>query len=52
MSIKKYRFYLFVITLVIVIVGALSYFYFANQEESYRDGTLVQTDYRIEEELV
>lgn len=52
MSVKKYRLYLLMITLVVIIVGALTYLYFSDQEKSYQDGTLVQTDYAIEEVLL
>ena len=52
MSIKKYRWYLAVLTLVVILVGTLIYFYTAKQDESYKDGTLVQVQYVSEEELV
>lgn len=51
MSVNKYRFYLLMVTLVVIIVGALSYLYFSEQEKTYRDGTLVQSNYVIGEEL-
>lgn len=51
MSVKKYRFYLLMVTLVVIIVGALSYLYFSEQEKAYRDGTLVQNNYITWEEL-
>ena len=51
MSVRKYRFYLLMITLVAVIAGTLVYLYYEEQEKSYREGTLVQKVYVIEEEL-
>jgi len=51
MDTKKYRLYLLMITLVVVLIGALSYLYFSNQEKSYQDGTLVQNEFVIEGEL-
>ena len=52
MSVRKYRLYLLMVTLVALIAGALAYLYYTDEEKSYRDGTLVQNVYTIEEELV
>lgn len=52
MSIKKYRFYLLMISFIIFIIGALSYLYFSEQNDSYRDGTLVQTTSFTEESFL
>ena len=49
MSVKKYRFYLLMLTLVIVIAGMLSYFYFVEQDKTYKDGTLVLNECMLEE---
>lgn len=51
MSTKKYRLYLLMVMLIVVLAGALSYLYFSEQEKSYQDGTLVQNEYVIEEEF-
>ena len=51
MSIKKYQMYLLMITLVIILAGALTYLYYSEQEKTYKDGTLVQKEYVMEEEL-
>ena len=51
MSVKKYRWCLVMLTLVLVIVGVLSYLYYSKQDNSYRDGTLVLNEYVLEEEL-
>lgn len=51
MSVGKYRLYLLMVVLVAVIAGALAYLYYAEQDKSYRDGTLVQNVYVIEGEL-
>lgn len=51
MSERKYRLYLLMVTLVAVIAVTLVYLYYTEQEKSYRDGTLVQNVYVIEEEL-
>lgn len=52
MSVKKYRMYLLMVMLVAVIVGALSYLYFAEQEKVYQEGTLVWNECVMEEEAV
>jgi len=52
MNVRKYRLYLFLITLVLGIAGAVFYFYYAGQEETYRDGTLVENVYVLEETLL
>jgi len=51
MSIRKYRRYLIIVTLVVVLTGALIYFYVSGQDKTYKDGTLVQMQYVSEEEL-
>lgn len=51
MSVKKYRFYLFLVVLLAILAGALIYLGFSEQEKSYRDGILVQNEWEIEEEL-
>ena len=51
MDVKKYRLYLVMIALVVVLVGALSYLYFSEQEKTYQEGTLVQNECIMEEEL-
>ncbi len=50
MSIKKYRVYLMAVILLAVIIGVLSYFYFSEQDKSYKDGMLVWNEYVLEEE--
>lgn len=52
MSVEKYRLYLLLIVLVAVIAGGLVYFYYEKEEKSYKDGTLVQNMYVVEERLV
>lgn len=52
MSIKKYRIYLTAVIILAVIIGVLSYFYFSEQDESYKDGMLVWNEYVLEEEAV
>ena len=52
MSARKYRLYLLIIALVAIITGAMIYIYNGKQEKAYRDGTLVQTGYVVEEALV
>lgn len=52
MDVKKYRLYLLMITLVVILIGTLSYLYFSEEEKSYREGTLVQNEFVMEEELV
>ena len=49
MSIKKYRFYLLMVTLIVIIAGALSYLYFSEQEKTYHNATLVHNSYTMEE---
>ncbi len=51
MSVGKYRLYLLLIVLVAMIAGALAYFSYTKEEKSYRDGTLVQNMYVVEEQL-
>lgn len=51
MSVGKYRLYLLVIVLVAMIAGALAYLYYAEQEKSHREGTLVQNEYVVEGEI-
>lgn len=51
MSVRKYRLYLMMIALVAIIAGGLVYLYYTEQENSHRDGTLVQNVYVIEGEL-
>ena len=51
MSVGKYRLYLLISALVAVIAGALVYLYYTEQDNSHRDGTLVQNEYVIEREL-
>ena len=52
MDVKKYRLYLWMIVLgALVAIGTLSYLYFTEQEKSYHEGTLVQNECIIEEEL-
>lgn len=51
MSVRKYRLYLLIIALVAGIAGAAVYFYYADREKTYRDGTLVQNVYVMEETL-
>ncbi|MBQ8279904.1 MAG: membrane-spanning protein [Roseburia sp.] len=51
MNTKKYRLYLITLALIAVLVGALSYLYFVEQNETYKDGTLVQNECVVEEEL-
>jgi len=50
MSIKKYRMYLMAVILLAVVIGILSYFYFSEQDRSYRDGMLVWNEYVLEED--
>lgn len=52
MSIKKYRIYLTVVILLAVIIGVLSYFYFSEQDKTYRDGILVWNVCSDEEDAV
>lgn len=52
MSVRKYRLYLLMVTLVAAIAGAFAYFYYAQEEKSYKDGTLVQNVYVLEEEEI
>ena len=52
MSIKKYRWYLVTLTLVIILAGTLIYTYISGQDKNYEDGTLVQIQYVSEEEFV
>ena len=51
MSVKKYRLYLLIIMLAAGIAGAIVYFYYDGRDETYRDGTLVQKVYVMEEVL-
>lgn len=51
MSVRKYRLYLLIITLVAVIAGAVVYFNYTDRENGYREGTLVQNAYVTEEVL-
>ena len=52
MDVKKYRLYLWVFVLAaVVVIGTLMYLYFTEQEKSYREGTLVQNEFVIEEKL-
>lgn len=50
MSVRKYRLYLLLVTLVLGIAGAV--FYYTKQEKTYRDGTLVENVYVSEEILL
>ncbi|MBQ8040145.1 MAG: hypothetical protein IJ274_09805 [Lachnospiraceae bacterium] len=52
MDVKKYRLYLVMFVLVVILVSALSYLYFSEQDKSYREGTLVHNELVIEEEVV
>jgi len=52
MSVRKYRLYLLLITLVLGLAGAVYYFYYAEQEKTYREGTLVENAYVTEEILL
>jgi len=52
MSVRKYRLYLLLITLVLGIAGAVFYFCYVEQEKTYRDGTLVENVYVLEETLL
>jgi len=52
MSVKKYRLYLLLVTLVLGIAGAVFYFYYTEQEKTYRDGILVENVYVSEETLL
>ena len=49
MSIKKYRLYLLMFTLVVVIVGALSLLYFSESNTKGNAGTLVMQELGSEE---
>ena len=51
MDVKKYRFYLFMLIMVLILVGALIYLYDTLQDKEYRDGTLVWNEWAIVEEL-
>lgn len=52
MDVKKYRLYLWMFVLAaLVLIGTLAYLYFKEQEKSYREGTLVQNEFVIGEEL-
>lgn len=52
MGLKKYRLYLWgVVLAALIVIGTLSYLYFAEQEKTYREGTLVQNELVIEEEV-
>ena len=51
MDVKKYRLYLLMITVAVVLIGALSYLYFSDRDKTYQEGTLVQNEFVIEEEL-
>jgi len=50
MSIRKYRWYLIIVTGVVILAGVLIYVYVSGQEKAYQDGTLVQMQYMVEEE--
>ena len=52
MDVKKYRFYLVMLVLAVLLISVLSYIYFSEQDKSYREGTLVQNELVIEEEAV
>ena len=52
MSIKKYRLYLTAVIILAVVIGILSYFYFSEQESSYRDGMLVWNEWIDEGDTV
>lgn len=52
MSVRKYRFYLWIVVLVAVIAGGLAYLYYTEQEKSFENGTLVQNVYQTEEATV
>lgn len=52
MSVRKYRFYLLIAVLVSVLAGGLVYFYNAEHENEFENGTLVQNLYLTEEEPV
>lgn len=51
MSIRKYRWYLIIVMLVVVLTGTLVYFFVADPDKTYKDGTLVQVQYASEEEF-
>ena len=51
MSTKKYRMYLFMIAVLIIVAGIGLYFYSSGQEKSYKDGTLVYEEYVSEGEF-
>ncbi|MBR5128069.1 MAG: hypothetical protein IKU69_06530 [Roseburia sp.] len=52
MDVKKYRIYLVMFVLAIMLIGALSYLYFSGQDKSYQEGTLVLNELMMEEEAV
>lgn len=52
MSVRRYRMYLMVILLALgVAAGVVVYVYYKDGEKQYRDGTLVQNVYLLEEAL-
>jgi len=51
MSIRKYRWYLIIVMVVVVLTGTLVYFWVSDQDKTYKDGTLVQMQYVSEEEF-
>ena len=51
MSIRKYRWFLVIVMLVVVLTGTLIYFYVSGQDKNYKDGTLVQMQCVSEEEF-
>lgn len=52
MSVRKYRVYLWILVLAALIAGGVIYFYNAEHENEFENGTLVQNLYLTEEEPV
>lgn len=52
MDVKKYRLYLLLIMLGMIMIGILSYLYFFDEGKEYQDGTLVFHEMFTEEEGV
>lgn len=51
MDIKKYRFCLVMAVCMVIVTGIIAYFYFL-EEEPYKDGILVQSEYVLEEDFM
>jgi len=49
MSVKKYRLCLTMFAIILLVAGVWFYVHNSKQEQSYKDGTLVLREYRVEE---